>query len=130
MENLFKISNQDKLLLIKLVNSESRGESELDKKRVASVVLNRIASKSFPNSMKGVIYQPKQFSGIKTKWFKFDTSDRHDMVVKKNVDQVLKTGAVIDALFFCNPSTSNKKAFEWMNGLSLVAKGKNHWYYK
>jgi spore germination cell wall hydrolase CwlJ-like protein len=41
---------------------EARGESDLGKEAVVWVVVNRIKSEDFPNSMCAVVYQPSQFS--------------------------------------------------------------------
>jgi len=41
---------------------ESRGESKAGQKAVAEVVMNRVASKKFPNTICEVVYAKKQFS--------------------------------------------------------------------
>lgn len=51
-------------LLARLVNSEARGEPYEGKIAVAEVVLNRMESPEFPNSMRGVIYQDGQFQVV------------------------------------------------------------------
>lgn len=52
---------QDLTLLAKLVQVESGAESYAGQLAVANVVLNRVNDKHFPNTIKGVIYAPKQF---------------------------------------------------------------------
>ena len=54
-------SKQAKCLADNLYH-EARGESLAGIKAVASVVLNRVASKRWPNSICKVVYQKKQFS--------------------------------------------------------------------
>lgn len=44
-------------LLGRLVHGEARGEPYVGKVAVAAVVLNRVKSPSFPNTISGVIYQ-------------------------------------------------------------------------
>lgn len=51
-------------LLSKLVYSEARGEPYKGQVAVAAVVLNRVASPSFPNSISGVIYQSGSFDAV------------------------------------------------------------------
>lgn len=51
-------------LLAKLIYAEARGESYTGQVAVGAVVLNRIASSSFPNTMSGVIYQPYAFTCV------------------------------------------------------------------
>ena len=57
-------SNSDLNLLAHLVYSEARGESYRGQVAVASVVLNRVKSSSFPNTVAGVIYQRGAFSVV------------------------------------------------------------------
>lgn len=59
-----KLSAQDLDLLAKVVYGEARGESHLGKVAVAAVILNRVKSPSFPNTIKGVIFQPGAFTAI------------------------------------------------------------------
>ena len=54
----------DHRLLSKLVYAEARGESYKGQVAVAAVVLNRVASPSFPNTVSGVIYQSGAFSSV------------------------------------------------------------------
>ena len=49
-------------LLACLVNAEARGQIYEGKLAVANVVLNRVKSSRYPNSIEGVIYQSGQFS--------------------------------------------------------------------
>jgi N-acetylmuramoyl-L-alanine amidase len=48
----------DLYLLAKCVHAEARGESYIGKVAVAAVILNRVDSPDFPNTVYGVIYQP------------------------------------------------------------------------
>ncbi len=56
--------NGDVQLLAKLVYAEAKGEIYRGKVAVAAVVLNRVDDSRFPNSISGVIYQPKQFTCV------------------------------------------------------------------
>lgn len=54
--------NQAKIkLLARLLESECSICPIWEKKLVGATVLNRMAHKSFPNTLKGVIYQPNQY---------------------------------------------------------------------
>ena len=50
--------------LARLVHAEARGEPYLGKVAVAAVVLNRVRSASFPNTISGVIYQAGAFDCV------------------------------------------------------------------
>ena len=58
------IISADHRLLSKLVYAEARGESYKGQVAVAAVVLNRVRSSSFPNTISGVIYQTGAFSCV------------------------------------------------------------------
>jgi len=56
--------SSDQYLLARLVYAEARGESYKGKVAVAAVVLNRVRSASFPNTISGVIYQKNAFESV------------------------------------------------------------------
>jgi N-acetylmuramoyl-L-alanine amidase len=58
------IISADHRLLSKLVYAEARGETYKGKVAVAAVVLNRVSSASFPNTISGVIYQNGAFTCV------------------------------------------------------------------
>lgn len=57
-------NSSDVYLLAKCIYAESRGEPYLGQVAVGAVVLNRVKSSSFPNSIAGVIYQPYAFTAV------------------------------------------------------------------
>ena len=57
-------SAEDLELLACIIQCEAEGEPYEGKLAVGSVVLNRVASNSFPNTIMGVIYQSGQFSPV------------------------------------------------------------------
>lgn len=50
--------------LARIIHSEARGESYLGQVAVGAVVLNRVQSEQFPDSITEVIHQPGQFSAV------------------------------------------------------------------
>ena len=58
------VSASDQTLLAALIHCEAAGESYEGKLAVGSVVMNRVASSYYPNSIAGVIYQSGQFSPV------------------------------------------------------------------
>lgn len=60
-----KYSQKDLRLMASIINCEAGGESYQGKLAVGIVVMNRVASKSFPDTVKGVIYQKYQFSPVR-----------------------------------------------------------------
>lgn len=57
-------SDADIQLLARLIYGEARGESYVGQVAVGAVVLNRVKSSSFPNSISGVIYQRFAFTAV------------------------------------------------------------------
>ena len=56
--------NNDLNLLARIIHGEARGESYTGQVAVGAVVLNRVRSSSFPNTISGVIYQPGAFTAV------------------------------------------------------------------
>lgn len=54
----------DVYLLARLIHGEARGEPYVGKVAVGAVVLNRVRSPKFPNTVAGVIYQPLAFTAV------------------------------------------------------------------
>ena len=62
--NTSSYSDSDVALLTRLIYGEARGESYVGQVAVGAVVMNRIKSASFPNTMSGVIYQSYAFTAV------------------------------------------------------------------
>ena len=57
-------TSSDLYLLAKCIYAESRGESYTGQVAVGAVILNRVASSQFPNTISGVIYQRHAFTAV------------------------------------------------------------------
>ncbi len=57
-------SSSDVYLLAKVIAAEARGESYIGQVAVGAVVLNRVDSSSFPDTVAGVVYQKGAFSAV------------------------------------------------------------------
>jgi len=58
------ISSNDIMLMANAVYGEARGEPYEGQVAVAAVILNRVKSPSFPNTVSGVIFQPGAFTAV------------------------------------------------------------------
>ena len=96
------LPQQHNSLLYSLVQAEA-GNQDIDGCRlVADVVLNRIDSEKFPNTMEEVIYAPGQFSVIKNGAFKKAQGEISEKVVQA-VDMELSGKRLNnDVLYFNN----------------------------
>ncbi|MGF7046279.1 N-acetylmuramoyl-L-alanine amidase [Paenibacillus sp. DS2015] len=66
----YAVSDEELLMLRKIVMAEAEGEPYEGKVAVANVVLNRLRSANFPNTIEKVIYQKFQFSPVGNGRFK------------------------------------------------------------
>lgn len=55
--NSFSLESQEYQILLKIVEAEAGGEDTIGKMLVANVVMNRVRSSHFPNSVTEVVYQ-------------------------------------------------------------------------
>lgn len=93
-------SEGDLALMAAIIQCEAGGESYEGKLAVGSVVMNRVASSYFPNTVMGVIYQKGQFSPV--------ASGRFATVLEKGADdscvqaaaEVLGGKRTINCLYF------------------------------
>ncbi|SIS45197.1 cell wall hydrolase [Salimicrobium flavidum] len=58
------LNSYEKDLLARLVEAEAKGESYAGKVAVATVVLNRVESNIFPDTLYNVVYDGRQFSPV------------------------------------------------------------------
>ena len=57
-------TSSDTYLLAKCIYAEARGESYVGQVAVGAVILNRVRSSKFPNTISGVIYQSNAFTAV------------------------------------------------------------------
>lgn len=110
----------DVQLLAKLVYAEARGEVYRGKVAVAAVVLNRVDDARFPNSISGVIYQPKQFTCVSNGAIN-NTPDADALKAARDaLNGVDPSGG---AVFFYNPKTSTSS---WLTTRKVITTIGNH----
>lgn len=101
-------STSDLQLMARAINGEARGEPYEGQVAVGAVILNRVKSSQFPNTIAGVIYEKGAFTAV---------SDGQINVAIKEGSTVLKaardamngwdpTGG---AIYYFNPSTATNK---------------------
>ena len=95
-------------LLARIVHAESKGEPYLGQVSVAAVILNRIDSPDFPNTLAGVIYQPGAFEPVSNGTINQEVPK--DASARRAAQEALNgydpTGG---CLYFYNPSTAKSK---------------------
>ena len=115
-ENNSTNTSSDLNLLSRLVYAESRGEPYNGQVAVASVVLNRVKSSSFPNSVAGVIYQSGAFSVVADGQINLAP----DATAKKAAqDAINGWDPSYGAIYYFNPNTA-KNAWIWSRPVTVV----------
>ena len=93
-------------LLARLVHGEARGETYTGKVAVAAVVLNRVKSSSFPNTVAGVIYQKGAFDAVSDGQINMSP----DSTSKKAAQDALNGwDPSYGAIYYFNPNTATNK---------------------
>ncbi len=113
-------SNSDINLLARLVYGEARGESYTGQVAVAAVVLNRVKSSSFPNTISGVIYQPYAFTAVTDGQINLTPNETAIKAAKAAMNGWDPTGG---AIYYYNPKTATSS---WIYSRKTVATIGNH----
>ena len=93
-------------VLSRLIYGEARGEPYSGQVAVAAVVLNRVRSSSFPNTVSGVIYQSGAFDVVSDGQINLTP----DSTAKKAAqDAINGWDPSYGALYYFNPSTASNK---------------------
>lgn len=95
-------------LLARLVHGEARGEVYKGKVAVAAVVLNRVRSSSFPNTIAGVIYQSGAFDAVSDGQINLEPDQESINAARDAMNGWDPTNG---CLYYYNPATATSK---WM----------------
>ena len=109
-------SNSDINLLARLVYGEARGEPYTGQVAVAAVVLNRVKSSSFPNTVAGVIYQSGAFSVVNDGQINLTPNET---ARKAAQDAINGWDPTYGAIYYFNPNTATNK-WIWSRPLTVV----------
>lgn len=118
------ISEYERDLLARLVRAEAEIESFKGKVAVAEVVLNRVESEEFPDTIEGVIYQKRQFTPVANGSInKKATEDCY-----RAVDEALKgSNYVGDSMYFYDPEIATSR---WLDSRPTTVVIGNHTFKK
>jgi N-acetylmuramoyl-L-alanine amidase len=99
-------SDADVALLTRLIYGEARGESYVGQVAVGAVVMNRIKSASFPNTMSGVIYQSYAFTAVDDGQINLSPNST---ARKAALDAMNGWDPTYGALYYYNPATATSQ---------------------
>ncbi len=99
-------NSSDVNLLARLIYGEARGESYTGQVAVGAVVLNRVKSSSFPNTISGVIYQKGAFDAVADGQINLTPNST---AIKAAQDALNGWDPSYGAIYYFNPSTATNK---------------------
>ena len=98
--------NSNLNLLARVIYGESRGEPYTGQVAVGAVVMNRIKSSSFPNTLSGVVYQSGAFDAVKDGQVNLTPNST---AIKAAQDAMNGWDPSYGAIYYFNPSTATNK---------------------
>ena len=106
----------DVQLMARAINGEARGEPYEGQVAVGAVILNRVKSSQFPNTIAGVIYQPGAFTAVSDGQINAPI-DEGSTVYKAAQDAMNGWDPTGGCIYYFNPSTATNK---WIWSRPLV----------
>ena len=103
-------------LMARAINGEARGEPYEGQVAVGAVILNRVKSSQFPNTIAGVIYQPGAFTAVSDGQINAPI-DEGSTVYKAAQDAMNGWDPTGGCIYYFNPSTATNK---WIWSRPLV----------
>ena len=113
-------STSDVYLLARVIYGEARGEPYTGQVAIGAVVLNRVKSPSFPNTIAGVIYQKGAFDAVSDGQINLAPDDTAVRAARDALNGWDPTGG---CLFYYNPKTATSK---WMLSRPVLLRIGNH----
>lgn len=103
-------------LLARAINGEARGEPYEGQVAVGAVILNRVKSSKFPNTIAGVIYEPGAFTAVSDGQIN-KSIDESSTVYKAARDAMNGWDPTNGCIYYFNPDTATNS---WIWSRTLV----------
>ena len=116
-------STSDLQLMARAINGEARGEPYEGQVAVGAVILNRVSSSSFPNTIAGVIYQSGAFTAVSDGQINVPI-DESSTVVKAAQDALNGWDPTHGALYYFNPNTATSSWIWSREEITTIGKHK------
>ena len=113
-------NSSDVYLLARCIYGEARGEVYLGKVAVGAVILNRVKSANFPNSVSAVIYQPGAFDAVADGQINLTPDEE---CIRAARDAFGGWDPTNGCLYYYNPKTATNK---WMLSKEVTLVVGNH----
>lgn len=113
-------SNNDVYLLAKCIHAEARGEPYSGQVAIGAVILNRVRSSKFPNTVYGVIYQPWAFTCVNDGQINLEPNQSAYNAAR---DALNGWDPTYGAIYYYNPATATSS---WIWSRQIVVKIGKH----
>ncbi len=113
-------TNNDLYLLAKCIHAEARGEPYAGQVAIGAVILNRVKSSKFPNTISGVIYQPYAFTCVNDGQINLEPNQSAYNAAR---DALNGWDPTYGAIYYYNPSTATSS---WIWSRQIVLKIGKH----
>ncbi|QOR65293.1 spore cortex-lytic enzyme [Cytobacillus suaedae] len=117
-------SQNDIQLMANAVYGEARGEPYIGQVAVAAVILNRINSPTFPDTVSGVIFEPLAFTAVADGQIWLTPNEKAKKAVIDAINGYDPTG---EAIYYFNPDTATSK---WIWGRPQIKRIGKHIFCK
>ena len=113
-------SQNDVMVLAKMIYGEARGESYVGQVAVGAVILNRVRDKKFPDSVYSVCFQPGAFDAVRDGQYYMEPNQSSINAAKAAINGWDPT---YGALYYWNPATATSK---WIWSRKIVTQIGKH----
>jgi spore germination cell wall hydrolase CwlJ-like protein len=100
----YSTTDEETLILAALIQAEAANQGDAGRLAVGSVVMNRVASSKFPNTVSGVIYASGQFAPVTSGRVAMILAEGPNSACQYAASQAIAGNTNTDALFFCTYS--------------------------
>ena len=108
-------------ILARAIHAEARGEPYIGQVAVGAVILNRVESSSFPDTIREVVFQEKQFSSVNDGQIYLEPNNAAYKAAKEALDG---RDPSYGAMYFYNPKTA--KTLWWLSTRETTRTIGNH----
>ncbi|MFN2362958.1 MAG: cell wall hydrolase [Halarsenatibacteraceae bacterium] len=119
------IDDKELEMLVRIISGEARGESLEGQIAVAAVVINRVLSDDFPDTIEEVIFQEGQFIAIDDGYYDMEPTERSYKAALRALEGEDPSNG---AYYFYNPLKA--RTLYWLSGREKTAEIGNHVFAK